>query len=131
MNLSSPLPSSSSSSSTPTTTQRGPSSHHEFFAKLYGSFDVKTDDNINNVPKTDDNDNVNDEDDEIDVESDSDVSTNGDNSSTKNELSPTQKLTPNSPHSAHPTPGKIFYLFFLLSFTFFTVTSMKLFCARR
>ena len=46
---------------------------------------------------------------DVDVESDSDVSTNdGNSSSTKNETSPTQKLSPTLPPISHPTPGKKF-----------------------
>ena len=104
MNFSSPTPSSSS-------TPRGPSSHHEFFAKLYGSFEDKKDDQTSkrsliDLDVADDDD---DADIDVDVESDSDVSTNdGNSSSTKNETSPTQKLSPTLPPISHPTPGKKF-----------------------
>jgi hypothetical protein len=69
---------------------------------LYGSFDDKKADDASNET-------VADGDDDIDVESDSDVSTNDGNSSTKNETSPTQKISPNLPTIVHPTPGKFLF----------------------
>jgi hypothetical protein len=78
-------------------TRRGPSSHREFFAKLYGSFD---DNKSADKRQADD-----DVDDDIDVDSDTDISTNEESMSHKTDSSPEQKTSTNLPPLIQNGPG--------------------------
>ena len=98
--------------STPTMSNRGPSSHHEFFAKLYGAFDDKSknDKNENKTDVTDERENVEDNicvDEDIDVDSDSDNSTSStkNDDRMKNDTSLRQHLSPSLPSLGHPPSG--------------------------
>ena len=98
-------------SSTPTMSNRGPSSHHEFFAKLYGAFDDKTKNDQNKNDVSNERENVEENicvDEDIDVDSDSDnstMSTKNDDDRMKNDASLRQHLSPSLPSLGHPTSG--------------------------
>ena len=113
----------SSASTSTVSNHRTPSSHHEFFAKLYGSFDDKnvvknvdgndkTSHEKENVENNNDDDNICVDD---DVDSDSDDTSYDDRTLSlerQNDVSTRHDLSPPSPTLQHPTPGN-----FLINFS--------------
>jgi hypothetical protein len=104
-------------SSTPTMPNRGPSSHHEFFAKLYGAFDDKNKNDKNEsfgyknkhevlVEREDPEENIC-VDDDIDVDSDSDNSTMSlkNDDRMKSDALLHQSLSPSLPSLGHSSSG--------------------------
>ena len=108
---------SSLASTSSVSNHRAPSSHHEFFAKLYGSFDdknvvknvdgnEKTSLEKENVENNNDDENICVDD---DVDSDSDTSYDDRTLSLErqNDVSASHNMSPPSPTLQHPTSGNL------------------------
>ncbi len=107
-----------SSASTSTVSNRTPSSHHEFFAKLYGSFDDKNvvknvDGNEKMSLEKENVENNNDEnicvDDDVDSDSDTSFDDRTLSLERQNDVSTRHTLSPPSPTHQHPSSGNCLY----------------------